>query len=136
MPAPYRLSTPQLDDPYPYYRELRDEDPAHYSPVEDLFVLTRFDDCLAVFSDFQMWSSERRGNLINDPPERIGRSAGLSERISGRASISPRLVPDARTLIRTSPEPGDGIAISRNSKMPPLREMPARNSPSTRSWKA
>jgi hypothetical protein len=32
----YLLSTPQLDDPYPFYRQLRDEDPAHYSATEDI----------------------------------------------------------------------------------------------------
>ena len=36
MTADYLLTTPQLDDPYPYYRELRDRDPVHYSATEDL----------------------------------------------------------------------------------------------------
>jgi cytochrome P450 len=100
MPTPYRLSTPQLDDPYPYYRELRDDDPAHYSAVEDLYVLTRFDDCLAVFSDFQTWSSERRGNLINDPPERIGRTLGTTD--PPRHDVARRLVNKAFTPSRVA----------------------------------
>src|SRR4051794_17519200 len=79
MIEPYTLDVPRGDDPYPYYRQLRDEDPAHYSPVEDIWVLTRFDDCLAAFSDWRTWSSQRRGNLLNDLPERIGRTLGTTD---------------------------------------------------------
>ena len=52
MPDDYLFSVPQRDDPYPYYRELRDEDPAHHSAAEDIWVLTRFADCVAAFSDW------------------------------------------------------------------------------------
>jgi hypothetical protein len=100
MPAPYRLSTPQIDDPYPYYRQLRDEDPAHYSPIEDLFVITRFADCLAAFADWQSWSSERRGNLINDPPERIGRTLGTTD--PPRHTVARKLVNKAFTPSRVA----------------------------------
>ena len=44
LPA-YQLNVIAQDDPYPYYRRLRDEDPAHYSPEADLWVLSRYDDC-------------------------------------------------------------------------------------------
>src|SRR4051812_50137312 len=79
MPArpgvePYTLDVTRRTDPYPYYALLRSEDPVHYSPVEDIWVLTRFDDCLAAFSDWQGWSSQRRGNLLNDLPQRVGRT--------------------------------------------------------------
>lgn len=100
MPAAYRLSTPQLDDPYPYYRELRDEEPAHYSAVEDLFVITRFDDCLAAFASWEAWSSERRGNLINDPPERIGRTLGTTD--PPRHDVARKLVNKAFTPSRVA----------------------------------
>jgi cytochrome P450 len=79
MPDDYLFSTPQLDDPYPYYRQLRDEDPAHHSATEDIWVITRFADCVAAFSDWQGWSSQRRGNLLNDPPERIGKTLGTTD---------------------------------------------------------
>jgi cytochrome P450 len=100
----YLLSIPQLDDPYPYYRGLRDEDPAHYSATEDLFVLTRFADCLDAFTDWQTWSSERRGNLINDPPERIGRTLGTTD--PPRHTVARRLVSKAftpRTVAQLEP---------------------------------
>jgi hypothetical protein len=79
MPDDYVFSVPQRDDPYPYYRELRDEDPAHYSAKEDIWVLTRFADCVAAFSDWQTWSSQRRGNLLNDMPQRIGKTLGTTD---------------------------------------------------------
>jgi cytochrome P450 len=60
MIEPYTLDVPRRPDPYPYYAELREIDPAHYSPIEDIWVLTRFDDCSATFSDWQTWSAERR----------------------------------------------------------------------------
>ena len=79
MPDDYLFSTPQRDDPYPYYRELRDEDPAHYSATEDIWVITRFADCVGAFSDWQTWSSQQRGNLLNDMPQRIGKTLGTTD---------------------------------------------------------
>jgi cytochrome P450 len=77
--AAYTLDVPQRDDPYPYYADLRRHDPVHYSDVEDIWVLTRFDHCLAAFGDWHTWSSQRRGNLLNDLPERIGRTLGTTD---------------------------------------------------------
>jgi cytochrome P450 len=95
MPADYLLSTPQMDDPYPYYRELRDEDPAHYSASADLWVLSRFDDCIEAFANWKVWSSEKRGNLVNDPPERIGKTLGTTD--PPRHTIARQLVNKAFT---------------------------------------
>jgi len=78
-PVPYRLGIIAADDPYPYYRSLRDEDPAHYSEVEDVWVLTRFEDVAAAFKDWKTWSSQKRGNLLNDIPERIGKTLGTTD---------------------------------------------------------
>ncbi len=100
MPEDYLLSTPQRDDPYPYYRELRDDDPVHYSAAEDLFVITRFEDCLAVFGDWPVWSSERRGNLVNDPPERVGKTLGTTD--PPRHTVARKLVSKAFTPRRVA----------------------------------
>jgi cytochrome P450 len=96
-----------MDDPYPYYRQLRDEDPIHYSATEDLWVITRFDDCLEVFSNWRTWSSERRGNLLNDPPERIGKTLGTTDpsrhttaRQLVNKAFTPRRVADLEPVIR------------------------------------
>ena len=107
MVEPYTLDVPRRTDPYPYYAELRREDPVHYSPIEDIWVLTRFDDCLAAFSDPQVWSSQRRGNLLNDLPERIGRTLGTTDpprhtfarRLVNKA-FTPRTVAGLEPLIR------------------------------------
>ena len=103
MPADYLLSTPQMDDPYPYYRQFRDEDPVHYSSSEDLWVLSRFDDCIDAFTNWTVWSSQQRGNLINDPRERIGKTLGTTDppqhttaRKLVNKAFTPRRVSDSR----------------------------------------
>lgn len=75
----YPLLIIASDDPYPTYKWMRDEDPAHYSETEELWVLTRYQDVSDAFKDWQTWSSQRRGNLINDPPERVGKTLGTTD---------------------------------------------------------
>ena len=75
----YSLNIIATDDPYPTYKWMRDEAPAHYSETEDVWVLTRYADCSAAFKDWKTWSSERRGNLLNDLPERVGKTLGTSD---------------------------------------------------------
>lgn len=79
MDKEYRLLTVAEPDPYPFYKWMRDEDPAHYSSVEDIWVLTRFDDVTNAFKDWKTWSSQRRGNLLNDMPSRIGKTLGTTD---------------------------------------------------------
>ncbi len=76
---PYRLSIVAAEDPYPAYRQFRDRDPAHYSDPERVWVLTRYKDVAGAFRDWKTWSSKRRGNLLNDMPERIGRTLGTTD---------------------------------------------------------
>jgi cytochrome P450 len=75
----YKLLIVAEDDPYPAYQWMRSEDPAHYSESEDVWVLTRYADCSAAFKDWKTWSSERRGNLLNDLPERVGKTLGTTD---------------------------------------------------------
>jgi cytochrome P450 len=103
----YELSITAQPDPYPLYRTLRDEDPAHYSTVEDLWVLTRYDDCVAALGNWKTWSSERRGNLVNDIPERIGKTLGTTDpprhtqaRQLINKSFTPRVVAGLEPTIR------------------------------------
>ena len=77
--TPYELSITASSDPYPTYRLMRDEDPAHYSQHEDVWVLTRYKDVSDAFKDWRTWSSQRRGNLLNDIPERIGKTLGTTD---------------------------------------------------------
>jgi cytochrome P450 len=48
-----------LDDPYPVYRALRDDDPVHQCPDGSYF-LTRHDDVLAVYRDHARFSSDKK----------------------------------------------------------------------------
>lgn len=75
----YPLQVVASDDPYPTYKWMRDRDPAHYSAIEDVWVLTRCADCSAAFKDWKTWSSQRRGNLLNDLPERAGKTLGTTD---------------------------------------------------------
>ena len=75
----YPLSIVAESDPYPTYKWMRDNDPAHYSGAEDVWVLTRYADVAAAFKDWKTWSSQRRGNLLHDIPERIGKTLGTSD---------------------------------------------------------
>ena len=75
----YDLQLIAAEDPYPVYRRLRDEDPVHFSATENLWVLTRFADVKAALLDHGTWSSQQRGNLVNDMSERIGRTLGTTD---------------------------------------------------------
>jgi cytochrome P450 len=49
-----------LTDPYSAYRALRETDPVHWSPLMEAWVLTRYDDVVAVLSDPERFSADRR----------------------------------------------------------------------------
>lgn len=95
MDFAYRLSMIAEDDPYPLYRWMRDNEPAHYSAPEDVWVLTRFEDVYGAFRDHKTWSSQRRGNLLNDIPARIGKTLGTTD--PPRHTFARRLVNKAFT---------------------------------------
>jgi cytochrome P450 len=104
----YPLSLISTDDPYPTYKWMRDEEPTHYSETEDVWVLTRFADCSAAFKNWKIWSSERRGNLLNDIPERIGKTLGSSDppkhtfaRSIVNKAFTPRTVEGLKLKVRT-----------------------------------
>ncbi len=66
------------DDPYPLYKILRDEFPAYFVEQRNLWVITRYADCLAAVQSPATWSSAA-GNLIDDSPERAGRTLGTTD---------------------------------------------------------
>jgi len=45
------------EDPYPIYRHLRDREPVYRNDRLDFWALSRFDDCLAAFVDWETYSS-------------------------------------------------------------------------------
>ena len=57
----YRPNDPSvLADPFPLYRRMRDEDPAHWSPALKAWVLTRYEDVRQVCLDSRMSSDRLR----------------------------------------------------------------------------
>jgi cytochrome P450 len=68
------------DDPYPIYRELRDQVPVYHNEERNFWALSRYADCQAAVRDFKTFSSAKGTSLedlkaqvkllINtDPPE-------------------------------------------------------------------
>jgi cytochrome P450 len=51
------FTNPQLDDPYSFYQRARQEEPLFYSQLLNGYVLTRYDDILAVLKDPGRFSS-------------------------------------------------------------------------------
>jgi cytochrome P450 len=94
-------------DPYPLYRQLRDEDPVHFSERHQIWVLSRFADVYAAALDSSNFSSARGISLSNehehlallptmvmmDPPEHTGYRRLVNRELSPRAvgSIEPGL---------------------------------------------
>jgi cytochrome P450 len=58
-----------IADPFPWYRRLREEDPVHRCP-DGSFLLTRYDDCTAVYRGDAFSSDKRRlfGPTFGDSP--------------------------------------------------------------------
>jgi hypothetical protein len=54
-----RLPAEFYADPYPYYHALREHDPVRRMPDGSVF-LTRFDDCVAVYRDPKVYSSDKK----------------------------------------------------------------------------
>lgn len=107
----YELLIIAEDDPYPTYKRMRAEDPVHYSEIEDVWVLTRYADCSAAFKDWKTWSSARRGNLLNDLPERVGKTLGTTDppkhtfaRSIVNKAFTPRTVAELEPTIRANAE--------------------------------
>jgi cytochrome P450 len=48
-----------IDDPYPYYRALREQDPVHRMP-DGAYLISRYDDCETVYKDAKTFSSDKK----------------------------------------------------------------------------
>jgi cytochrome P450 len=69
------------DDPYVTYRRLRDEAPAYWNPELRFWVLSRFDDVLEAFRDFETFSSRGGVALENRRPITAGQGGGFEQMI-------------------------------------------------------
>jgi len=52
-----------VDDPYPWYHALRCDDPVRVMPDGSL-LLTRYEDCVAVYKDPQVFSSDKKAEFL------------------------------------------------------------------------
>src|SRR6266446_5172064 len=78
MSIDYRPNDPSvLADPFPLYQRMRDEDPAHWSPVLKAWVLTRYDDVKRVCLDSRMSSDRLRPFFATLPSAEAARMAEL-----------------------------------------------------------
>ena len=78
MTLDYRPNDPAvLADPFPLYRRLRDEDPAHWSPLLKAWVLTRYDDVRRVCLDTRMSSDRLRPFFATLPSAEAARIGEL-----------------------------------------------------------
>lgn len=78
MTLEYRPNDPQvLADPFPLYRRLRDEDPAHWSPLLKAWVLTRYEDVKRVCLDTRMSSDRLRPFFATLPSAEAARIGEL-----------------------------------------------------------
>lgn len=64
-----------LDDPYPLYAALRERAPMHWSPLLNGWIVTRYDDVVAVLKDGRRFSSARgkalSRSLVGAPAEEL-----------------------------------------------------------------
>ena len=54
-----RLPAGFIDDPFPYYRALREHDPVHRMP-DGAYLITRWRDCDTVYRDARLFSSDKK----------------------------------------------------------------------------
>jgi cytochrome P450 len=86
-------------DPHPFYRRLREKDPFHRSRPADGWVLTRYDDVLAVLGDRSFSSDERKLRRWPRLRARMAR-AGLPDPYETERASMLRVDPPDHTRLR------------------------------------
>ena len=64
-----------VEDPYPVYKTLRDEHPAHFDEASGCWIVSRYQDVARILIDTKTYSSAK-GNAIVDSPLRVGKTLG------------------------------------------------------------
>jgi pimeloyl-[acyl-carrier protein] synthase len=137
------------EDPYPFYRKLRETDPFHRCLPASGWVLSRYDDVLAVLRDARFGADERslsryprmaarlrraglpdpyddgRGSMLRlDPPDHTRLRALVSKAFTGRAveRMRPRVEGILKELLERRPTGGGPLALVRELASPlPVR---------------
>src|SRR3990172_7490336 len=76
-------------NPYPMYARLRADDPIHWSPLMEAWVLTRYDDVVAVLTDSRFSADRRRAR------NRFADEIARREEEFGRLGRTRTLLPSA-----------------------------------------
>jgi len=139
-----------LDDPYPWYAALREQDPVHALEGGGVF-LSRYDDALAVYRDSRASSDKKiefapkfgasplyehhtTSLVFNDPPLHTRVRRLIMGALNQRAIA--RMVAAAETLPRRSRKARSAALASRwiseNARSPPRMVRPSRAKPSVR----
>jgi cytochrome P450 len=72
----------QLAEPYPLLRSLQEEDPVHWCPDLDVWLMTRYDDVLKGLSDRRFSNDRARMNVAPIPPDVMSRFEPLAQHLS------------------------------------------------------
>ena len=88
-------------DPYEVFREMRESDPVHWSEAMQSWLLTRYDDVLAVLRDHTRFSSERSRatNPFVKQLEEFRQASGPAGRTPTMLSIDPPAHTRMRNLV-------------------------------------
>ncbi|PEQ12846.1 cytochrome [Novosphingobium sp. PC22D] len=94
-----RLDPLIRNDPFPFYRALRERDPVYYDPGLDLYLITRYADCVRVLTDDETFSLEHgyQDRYANGHLEEF---AAIMEREGGGFIRDLALDPPAHTRLR------------------------------------
>jgi hypothetical protein len=95
----YNPLTPEIRaNPYPLYRQLREQDPIHWSELMASWVLTRYDDVVAVLRDPRFSTARRRtGNRFTEQLLEMQEQMGPI----GQATTMLRADPPEHTRLRS-----------------------------------
>jgi len=94
------LSQEFLADPYPHYRSLRERDPVHLDEARNCWLITRYDDVVAMLRDDERFSAEQpvgASMLVSNPPDHTRLRTLVSKAFTPR-TVS-HLVPRVREIV-------------------------------------
>ena len=118
FPSDPDWSSPEfLRDPYSYYRELRENDPVHWDARRGSWLITRYDDCMAVVRDDARFSANQgyaNSMLVTDPPEHTRLRSLVNKAFTARAvtQLAPRVQEIVDGLLNAVAERGEMEAIA------------------------
>ncbi|MEO6716492.1 MAG: cytochrome P450 [Novosphingobium sp.] len=94
-----RLDADIRNDPFPFYRALRDQHPVYYDPGLDLYLVTRYADCVEVLADNETYSLEH-GYQDRYGGENLAEFIEILERDGGGFIRDLAIDPPAHTRLR------------------------------------